>query len=460
MERQLTREDILNAKAIHLYNEDTIYVELNDTEDVYGSYKGGEWFVKGNFWDYWDSSIMLSYFQYLTPDEAFKLLDKWQTERELDIQADNYRLNKAITFATEKHSGQLRKSTKIPYILHPLEVLQILYSMRADTNLLIAGVLHDTVEDTDTTLDEIREIFGDDVAELVASNSEDKSKTWDERKQHTITELAKADIRVKMLLLADKLSNIRSIAYDYRNIGDELWKRFNAPKEKQAWYYSGIQDSIFDMQLNSDCAEAYWEFVGLYKDVFVKYYLDEADEFLYQQSDDGTIYGMKKGNPQWLEVKVSIPDATAKPDIPIYFRLQWKPDEAVLIPRHEAELLEDIWNKAFWDCHKYDMRDDSYTIFGSERRQIDIKIKERHFVLHCEDYGDSCKNINGKDEYQFAYTLDYDNSERLLVQLRMKHGIDMELADIFIKEFGSDNGTVLFEKACKELGVQYKFYSY
>ena len=216
MERQLTREDILNAKAIHLYNEDTIYVELNDTEDVYGSYKGGEWFVKGNFWDYWDSSIMLSYFQYLTPDEAFKLLDKWQTERKLDIEANNYRLNKAITFATERHSGQVRKSTTIPYILHPLEVLQILYSMRADTDLLIAGVLHDTVEDTDTTLDEIREIFGDDVAELVASNSEDKSKTWDERKQHTITELAKADNRVKMLVLADKLSNIRSIVYDYK----------------------------------------------------------------------------------------------------------------------------------------------------------------------------------------------------------------------------------------------------
>ena len=135
-----------------------------------------------------------------------------------------------------------------------------------------------------------------------------------------------------MLLLADKLSNIRSIAYDYRNIGDELWKRFNASKEKQAWYYSGIQDAIFDMQLNSDCAEAYWEFVRLYKDVFVKYYLDEADEFLYQQSDDGTIYCMKKGNPQWMEVKVSIPDATAEPDKPIYFRLQAIPDEAVLIP--------------------------------------------------------------------------------------------------------------------------------
>ena len=151
MARQLTREDILNAKAIHLYNEDTIYVELNDTEDVYGSYKGGEWFVKGNFWDYFESEIMMSYFQTLTPEEALNMLEKWEQEYECEVQAEHYRLNKAIIFATEKHSGQVRKSTTIPYILHPLEVMQILYSMRADTNLMIAGLLHDTVEDTDTS---------------------------------------------------------------------------------------------------------------------------------------------------------------------------------------------------------------------------------------------------------------------------------------------------------------------
>lgn len=81
MKKQLTNEDILNAKAIYLYAEDTIYVELNDTEDVYGSYKGGEWFVKGDFWDYWESSVMLSYFHSLTPKEAFKLLDIWNEGR-------------------------------------------------------------------------------------------------------------------------------------------------------------------------------------------------------------------------------------------------------------------------------------------------------------------------------------------------------------------------------------------
>ena len=130
--------------------------------------------------------------------------------------------------------------------------------MRADNNLMIAGVLHDTVEDTDTTLDEIKEIFGDDVAELVASNSEDKSKSWKERKQHTIDELPHADIRTQKLILADKLSNQRSIAIDYAKIGDKLRERFNVNDKKlHAWYYGGIQDALFELQNDDDCKNAY-----------------------------------------------------------------------------------------------------------------------------------------------------------------------------------------------------------
>lgn len=77
MERQLTRDEILNAKAIHLYCGDTVYVELNDTEDVYGICKDRKWFVKENFCDYFDSPLMLSYFQPLTAEKAFELLETW-----------------------------------------------------------------------------------------------------------------------------------------------------------------------------------------------------------------------------------------------------------------------------------------------------------------------------------------------------------------------------------------------
>mgnify|MGYP001064948096 CR=1 FL=1 len=136
-------------------------------------------------------------------------------EPQFDMQQvlqDNARLDQAILFATERHAGQLRKGTALPYILHPLETMQILSNMQADINLQIAGLLHDTIEDTDTTAAEIAALFGDDVAALVNHHSEDKSKSWLERKTQALTALQTADDRLKMLVLADKLSNLRSIA--------------------------------------------------------------------------------------------------------------------------------------------------------------------------------------------------------------------------------------------------------
>ncbi|MBR2627062.1 MAG: bifunctional (p)ppGpp synthetase/guanosine-3',5'-bis(diphosphate) 3'-pyrophosphohydrolase, partial [Peptococcaceae bacterium] len=156
------------------------------------------------------------------------------------VQRDNARLNQAIIFATERHAGQLRKGTALPYILHPLETLQILSEMQADMDLQIAGVLHDVLEDTNTTLEELITLFGEDVASLVNHHSEDKSRSWAERKTTAVLAAKQADERIKMLILADKLSNLRAISRDYAALGDTLWERFNAPKEKQAWYYNGI----------------------------------------------------------------------------------------------------------------------------------------------------------------------------------------------------------------------------
>lgn len=177
-------------------------------------------------------------------------------------------LEDAICFATKRHAGQVRKGSDIPYITHPLETMNILNAMKADTALLIAGVLHDTVEDTDTTPEEILELFGEDVAALVAAHTEDKSKSWIERKQHTIDELQTAPLRVKMLIMADKVSNLRSMYADYKLIGDELWKRFNAPKEKQTWYYGGVQDALYEMQNYPTTQSTYREMVALFNNIF------------------------------------------------------------------------------------------------------------------------------------------------------------------------------------------------
>lgn len=376
--------------------------------------------------------------------------DKQPTED--DYKRENYLLEKAIHFATSKHAGQLRKGTTIPYIVHPLETMNILRAMNADTNLLIAGLLHDTVEDTGTTTEEIAEIFGTDVAALVNGHSEDKSKTWEERKTHAIKELAEASRRMKMLVMADKVSNLRSIAADYRAIGDELWKRFNAPVEKLAWYYSGIQDSLWDMQLDPDTASVYWEMVGLFKDVFVKFYHVKEfcppgyeEEYLLQICADGTAFRLDRGKPEWITIQ---------------YRDGLIEEDDVLLSRQDAERLEDGWNKPFWECVERDLYAGTYEMMNTRDRSARIEVLNRALTLSGEDYGPACEKINGKDEYEYRVTLDAENTMRLIVQLRMKYGIDTALGSIFAEEFGNEMPSSRLMDLCQKQNIAYTFEAY
>ena len=147
----------------------------------------------------------------------------------------------AIEFAAQAHHGQYRKGTRIPYITHPLNVANILLEYGYPEQLAVAGVLHDTVEDTPVTLAEIRSLFGERVVRLVAGASEpDKAGSWDKRKQHTIDHLKTAPVDVVVLACADKLDNVRSLRRDYLKLGEALWARFNRPKERQHWYYQSL----------------------------------------------------------------------------------------------------------------------------------------------------------------------------------------------------------------------------
>lgn len=180
----------------------------------------------------------------------------------------NELLNKAIIYAVEKHAGQLRKGTQIPYIVHPMEVLALLNEMRADMTVIIAGILHDTVEDTSATIDDIIREFGEDVAELVGNHTEDKSKTWFQRKSQGLRELAEGSFDLKCLVLADKLSNVRNMYRDYMIEGDEYWDRFNAPFEKQAWYYNGAVKAMEELKDNENTAVRYNEFKDIVEKTF------------------------------------------------------------------------------------------------------------------------------------------------------------------------------------------------
>ena len=158
-------------------------------------------------------------------------------------------LHKAIEFAAVKHRNQLRKQSDTPYIVHPAEVMLFLTESGCDYDCIAAGILHDTLEDTETTYEELVAQFGVKIADLVASESEDKSKTWRERKQATVDRLKTASVEVKMICLADKLSNLQSMVYDYAKIGDKLWSRFGADRDSIAWYYRSIINGTKSMRV-------------------------------------------------------------------------------------------------------------------------------------------------------------------------------------------------------------------
>ena len=166
-------------------------------------------------------------------------------------------LEEAIIYATVLHQGKIRKFNGIPYILHPMEVAQILSTMTDDAEIITAGILHDVVEDTDGTLEEIEKRFGKRVALLVASESEpkypeeDPGETWKRRKAESLLVLKNStDIGVKMLWLADKLSNIRSLAGVYSERGEAIWKTLHqSDPEMQKWYYQTIAETV-ELSLN------------------------------------------------------------------------------------------------------------------------------------------------------------------------------------------------------------------
>lgn len=241
-------------------------------------------------------------------------------------------IDKAVIFATEHHAGQTRKGKDTPYIVHPLETMLILRDMGADETLMAAGVLHDTVEDTDATAADIETLFGPEVTRLVTAHSEDKTKTWKERKAHTIESLKTAERAVQMLVLADKVSNLRDMCRDYQAVGERLWERFNAPKEQQAWYYGGIQDSLEDMEFDPDCSAYYWEMVGLFKDLFVRFYLDEERESLYQIGANGEGYTLQRSRLDWQSFIGELPEGAEE------------------IPRLQAESIENVWHDlSLWE---------------------------------------------------------------------------------------------------------------
>lgn len=170
------------------------------------------------------------------------------------------RIEEAIIYATSKHNGQVRKIGKTPYIMHPLEVAQIISTMTEDEDVIIAGLLHDVVEDTNTSQDEIRDKFGERVMHLVESETENKYRdrpaedTWKQRKKESLDVLcASSDRGISILWLADKLANLRSIYRQHERIGDEVWNFFHQKDPKMhEWYFKSVAEAVARELKNED----------------------------------------------------------------------------------------------------------------------------------------------------------------------------------------------------------------
>lgn len=186
---------------------------------------------------------------------------------------DTALLDRAIVFALRAHAGTERRGKGFPYIVHPLEAVTIVATMTSDQELLAAAALHDTVEDTDVTIDQIRAEFGDRIASLVAADSDipvqdmNAEDSWYVRKQAAIDRIAASSHDAKIVAMGDKLSNMRAIARDYVMQGDALWNLFRVHNRKDhEWHYRGLAEALRELQDTF----AYKEFEQLINQVFTK----------------------------------------------------------------------------------------------------------------------------------------------------------------------------------------------
>ena len=159
-------------------------------------------------------------------------------------------VSEAIIFAVNAHDGMRRKKNKSPYILHPMEAAVIVSTMTNDQEVIAAAALHDVVEDAGIKMENIEEIFGARVRELVESETEDKRadrppvETWKIRKEESLLVIKNTDdLDVLRVWLGDKLANMRSLYREWKIDGDAMWNNFNQKDpEMQAWYYCTIAE--------------------------------------------------------------------------------------------------------------------------------------------------------------------------------------------------------------------------
>jgi len=174
-------------------------------------------------------------------------LAKTGKRKSIEPPALGVRLQRAFRYAAEKHAGQTRKQSAVPYISHLMAVASLVLEAGGDEDMAIAALLHDVVEDCGgmPRLREVRKQFGARVAKIVEGCTDtfgEPRPEWVERKKDYLREVKHAGAETRLVSASDKLHNVRTILADYRQHGEAIWTRFTGKREGTLWYYRALSD--------------------------------------------------------------------------------------------------------------------------------------------------------------------------------------------------------------------------
>lgn len=180
----------------------------------------------------------------------------------------NHFIQKGISHAIKLHDLQLRKGTEDPYSIHPISLAMMLIELDLSPEIITAALLHDVIEDTEWTYDDLEEAYNPEIALLVkACTEENRSEKWELRKERTIEKFNTLSDTAKWVVLADKLHNLFSMYQQYQLKGEAVWQHFSRGSEKQKWYYSQLK-SEFEKENTLRTSNLYKEYVHYFTLLF------------------------------------------------------------------------------------------------------------------------------------------------------------------------------------------------
>ncbi len=205
-----------------------------------------------------------------------------------DLSYTNY--SDVINWVAKMHDNEYRKGTQIPYVAHVFGVAFLLKTAGIeDRNVIIGALTHDVVEDTEATIEMVRKLYGETVAIYVEWLSEDKAKSWEERKLNAIWHTNQMPLGAKWIKLADKANSLEMMSSEVKN-GTMNWDKFNKGYLFQKWYYTRVLYEL-GQDISIKSSGLYERTLELVQTVFGSVYgVVPAKELGVNAEDERTIY--------------------------------------------------------------------------------------------------------------------------------------------------------------------------